>query len=67
MIEWFTPDFYLPDFDLFVELTVQSPRLQSRKNRKLRLLRESFPDVAVKLLNKRDVERVFSNRLARAS
>jgi hypothetical protein len=64
VIEWFTPDFYLPQEDLFVELTVQSPRLQSRKNRKIRLLRESFPDIAVKLLNKRDIERVFSNRLA---
>ena len=48
-------------------MTVQSPRLQSRKNRKIRLLRESFPDVAIKLFTRRDVERIFSNRLARAS
>ncbi len=65
--EWFTPDFYLPQFDLFIEMTVQSPRLQSRKNRKMRLLREAFPDVAIKLFTRRDVERVFSGRLSRAS
>lgn len=65
--EWFTPDFYLPEYDMFIELTVQSPRLMSRKNRKVRLLRETYGDVSIKLLTKRDIERVFSNRLARAS
>lgn len=67
VIEWFTPDFYLPRYDLFLEMTVQSPRLQSRKNRKVRLFREAYPDVAIKLFTRRDVERVFSNRLRRAS
>lgn len=67
VVEWFSPDFYLPQFDLFLEMTVQSPRLQSRKNRKIRLFREAYPDVAIKLFTRRDVERVFSNRLARAS
>lgn len=65
--EWFTPDFYLPQYDMFVELTVQSPRLLSRKNRKIRLLRGAYPELNVKLLTKRDIDRVFSNRLARAS
>lgn len=67
ILEWFTPDFYLPAYDLFVELTVLDPRLQSRKNRKIRLLREAFPAVSVKLFTRRDVERVFSNRLPHAS
>lgn len=66
-IEWFTPDFYLPEYDLFVELTVLSPRLQTRKNRKLRLLRAAYPDLQIKLFMRRDVERLFSNRAARAS
>lgn len=65
--EWFTPDFYVPDYDLFIELTVQHPRLQSRKNRKIRLLRQAYPDVTIKLFTRRDVERVFANRLPRAS
>lgn len=62
--EWFTPDFYLPEFDLFVEMTVTASRFQSRKNRKIRLLAEAFPDVRVKLLTRRDLERLFGNRLA---
>ncbi len=67
VLEWFTPDFYLPQYDLFLEITVQNARLQSRKNRKVRLLRSAYPDVAIKLFTRRDVERVFSNRLQRAS
>jgi hypoxanthine phosphoribosyltransferase len=64
VVEWFAPDFYLPAYDVFVEMTVQSPRLQSRKNRKVRLLREAFPEINIKLLTRRDVERIFSNRVA---
>ena len=65
--EWFTPDFYLPEHDLFIETTVLSPRLQTRKNRKVRLLMQAYPDLKIKLLGRRDLERVFSRRLARAS
>lgn len=52
----FTPDFYLPDFDTYVELTTLRQRLVTRKHRKLRLLGEVYPDVKVKLLHRRDVE-----------
>lgn len=65
-VEFFTPDFYLPEYDLFIELTVQKPAHNTRKNRKLRLLRCAHPGVNVKLFTRRDVERVFS-RLAKAS
>lgn len=67
VLEWFTPDFYLPQSDLYVEMTVLRPRLQSRKNRKIRLLREAYPDLAIKLFTRRDVERLFSTKLAQAS
>lgn len=67
VLEAFAPDFYLPDFDLYVEVTVLSPRLQSRKNRKIRLLRERYPHVRIKLFTRRDVERFFATKLARAS
>ncbi len=50
----FTPDFYLPDHDLYVEVTTLDQRLVTRKNRKLRLLRERHPGVAVRLLYQRD-------------
>jgi hypoxanthine phosphoribosyltransferase len=56
--EAFTPDFYLPDQDLYLELTVMKQSLVTRKNRKLRKLRELYPDVKVKLFYKRDLERL---------
>lgn len=62
--EWFTPDFYLPEYEMFVELTTQDQKLMSRKNRKIRLLRETYPDINVKLFTKRDIDRVFASRIA---
>ena len=56
--EAFTPDFYLPEQDLFLEITVMKQRLVTRKNRKLRKLRELYPGVQVKLFYKRDIERL---------
>jgi len=54
VLESFTPDFYLPDLDLYLELTTLKQRLVRRKNRKLRRLRELYPDLRVKLLYARD-------------
>src|SRR4030042_5213751 len=54
LVEAFTPDFYLPDIDTYIELTTLKPDLMTDKNRKVRLLREFFPDVKIKLLRKRD-------------
>src|SRR5512146_2461176 len=45
--EMFTPDFYLPEQDLYVELTTRKQSLVTRKNRKMRRLRELYPDVNV--------------------
>jgi hypothetical protein len=56
--EAFTPDFYLPDQDLYLEVTVMKQSLVTRKNRKLRKLREQFPEVNAKLFYKRDLERL---------
>ena len=54
----FTPDFYLPEQELYVEVTVMKQSLVTRKNRKLRQLRELYPDVKVKLFYRRDIERL---------
>jgi hypothetical protein len=54
----FTPDFYLPEQNLYLEITVMKQRLVTRKNRKLRKLRERYPEVRVKLFYKRDIERL---------
>ena len=58
VLEAFTPDFHLPDQDLYIEVTVMKQSLVTRKNRKLRKLRERYPDVRVKLFYKRDIERL---------
>jgi len=56
--EAFTPDFYLPEQDLFIEITVMKQSLVTRKNRKLRKLRQRYPEVKVKLFYRRDLERL---------
>lgn len=58
-LQMFTPDFYLPDERLYIELTTMRQRLVTRKNRKLRLLRELYPNVRIKLLYRRDYLRLL--------
>jgi hypothetical protein len=58
VLEAFTPDFYLPEQDLYLEVTVMKQSLITRKNRKIRKLRERHPDVKIKLFTKRDFERL---------
>jgi hypoxanthine phosphoribosyltransferase len=58
IVEAFKPDFYLPEQDLYLEVTVMKQSLVTRKNRKLRKLRELYPDVKVKLFYKRDIQRL---------
>ena len=58
VVEATTPDFYLPEQNLYVELTTMKQSLVSRKTRKIRKLRERYPDVRVKLFYKRDFERL---------
>ncbi|MCL4498900.1 MAG: hypothetical protein M1335_01480 [Chloroflexi bacterium] len=53
-VESFTPDFYLPDLDLYIELTTMKQSLVTKKNRKLRLLRKYYPNIKIKLLYGRD-------------
>src|SRR5512137_1664770 len=54
VVESFSPDFYLPDLDLYVELTTLKQKLVRKKNRKMRRLRELYPDVRIKLFYARD-------------
>jgi hypoxanthine phosphoribosyltransferase len=54
VVESFAPDFYLPELDLYLEMTTLRQRLVRKKNRKLRRLRELYPDVNVKLFYARD-------------
>lgn len=53
-VQAFTPDFYLPAHDCFIEITTLNQRLVTKKNRKARRLRELYPDVTIKVLYQRD-------------
>ena len=54
VVESFSPDFYLPDLDLYLEMTTLRQKLVRKKNRKLRRLRELYPELNVKLFYARD-------------
>lgn len=58
--EMFTPDFYLPDLDLYIELTTLKQSLVTEKNRKLRRLKELYPEVKITLLYKKDYDRLLA-------
>jgi len=60
MREMFTPDFYLPELELYLELTTMKQSLVTEKNRKLRRLRELYPDIKIKLLYRRDFHRILA-------
>ena len=51
---YFTPDFYLPDEDLFIEITTMNQKLVTKKNRKVRQLRALHPEVRCKIFYQRD-------------
>jgi hypothetical protein len=57
----FRPDFYLPEHDCFVELTTLSQKLVTRKNAKVRRLRELHPGIEVKMLYQRDYLAIVAN------
>ena len=55
-VQAFSPDFYLPAYDLFIEITTLNQKLVTKKNRKVRRLRELYPDVNVKIFYQRDYQ-----------
>jgi len=59
VLESFTPDFYLPEFDLYVELTTMKQSLVTRKNRKVRLLRQLYPHLNIQVFYQKDFENLI--------
>ncbi|MDX1691168.1 MAG: hypothetical protein R3290_09130 [Acidimicrobiia bacterium] len=53
-VKFFTPDFYLPDEDVFIEITTMNQKLVTKKNRKVRRLGEVHPEIACKIFYQRD-------------
>jgi hypothetical protein len=53
-VQAFSPDFYLPAYDLFIEITTLNQKLVTKKNRKVRRLRELHPEIDIKIFYQRD-------------
>ena len=53
-VQAFRPDFYLPGYDLYIEITTLNQKLVTKKNRKVRRLRELHPEVKIKVFYQRD-------------
>ena len=60
VVESFSPDFYLPDLDTYIELTTLKQSLVTRKNRKVRRFRERYPDVSLMILYARDFRKLLA-------
>ena len=58
--EMMTPDFYLTDLDLYVELTTLKQSLVTAKNRKVRMIKELYPEINIKLLYRKDFHRILA-------
>jgi hypothetical protein len=56
VVEAFTPDFYLAEFDLYVELTTMKQALVTKKNRKIKLLRAIYPHVNIQVFYQKDFQ-----------
>jgi cytidylate kinase len=52
----FSPDFYLPKFDLYLELTIMNQKYVTRKNRKVKKLRELYPGTNIRIVYKKDFQ-----------
>jgi len=53
------PDFYLPEQDLYIELTTLRPQLATHKNRKLKRLHELYPEINIKLFKRREIRNLM--------
>ena len=58
--ESFTPDFYLPDYGIFIELTTMKQSLVTKKNRKVRLFEQHYPDIPIKLFYGKDYKALLA-------
>jgi hypothetical protein len=59
VLEAFTPDFYLPEFDIYVELTTMKQANVTKKNRKIKLLRTIYPDVNIQVFYQKDFQNLI--------
>ena len=57
----FTPDFYLPEMNIYIEITTMDQKLITKKQRKIKLARKLYPMSTFKLIN----EQQFYNFLSK--
>ena len=50
----FTPDFYLPDYDIYIEITTMNQKLITKKQKKIKLARKLYPQTTFKLINEQE-------------
>ncbi len=55
----FSPDFYLPDYNLYLELTVMNQRYTGLKKKKARLLNELYPGTNIEIVYRRDYDHLL--------
>lgn len=54
----FRPDFYLTEYDTYVELTTMKRKYTTEKNKKVRLLQETYPHIKIKIVYKKDFNKL---------
>jgi hypothetical protein len=57
--ESFTPDFYLPDFGYYIELTTRRKNLVARKRSKIERTQARYPSVMIKLFHPSDFAKLM--------
>lgn len=55
----FRPDFYLTEFDTYIELTTMKQKYVTEKNKKIKLLQELYPDISVNIVYKDDYHKLL--------
>jgi len=55
----FTPDFYLPQQNLYIELTTLRPKLTLKKNRKMKRIKELYPEINIKIYKRRELRNMM--------
>ena len=50
----FSPDFYLPKFNLYLELTTMDQKYVTKKNKKMRKVQELYPGTNIRIVYKKD-------------
>ncbi|MCF8002168.1 MAG: cytidylate kinase family protein [Halanaerobiales bacterium] len=55
----FRPDFYLPNFDTYIELTTMKQKYVTEKNKKIKLVQKLYPNINVNIVYKKDYHKLL--------